>query len=291
MACAYLLVEGNEATFIENNTTHALPHLLTALQSTGLTPEQVRYLMVTHVHLDHAGGTSALLRLCPNATVLAHPRASQHLIDPTKLIASAEAVYGTKQFKDLYGEITAIPENRVRSLNDNESVGWGNRELVALYTKGHANHHLCVWDSKTHSLFTGDAFGLAYPELQTHGLFLFPSTSPTQFLPQEAIASVNRLVALNPKKLFLTHFGMVDDIPKAQSQMLNELNFSEQLALEAKASGGGFDNIQTFCYPKIENHLKKRALDLGLGPWESLRPLLELDMKLNAAGLAHWASL
>ena len=105
VACAYLRIQGDEAAFIETNTTHAVPKLLSTLAAEGMKPEQVRYVIITHVHLDHAGGTSALLAACPNATVLAHPRAARHLVDPEKLVASARAVYGEAKFDALYGKI------------------------------------------------------------------------------------------------------------------------------------------------------------------------------------------
>ena len=162
-AAAYLVADGDEAAFIDNNTNHALPRLLAALADTGLAPEQVRYLIITHVHLDHAGGTSALAGACPNATVLAHPRAFRHVTEPKKLVDSAKSVYGDDEFRRLYGEIQALPAERVRVMEDGERVSLGQRKLEFLHTRGHANHHFCIADSGSGSVFTGDAFGLIYP--------------------------------------------------------------------------------------------------------------------------------
>src|SRR5262245_32932848 len=102
-AAAYLRVAGDEAAFVETDTAHAAPKLLAALAEQGLSPEAVRWVIVTHVHLDHAGGAGAVMRACPNATLLAHPRAARHLVDPSKLTASAIQVYGDARFRDLYG--------------------------------------------------------------------------------------------------------------------------------------------------------------------------------------------
>src|SRR3954471_23425092 len=98
-AAAYLRVAGDEAAFVETNTSHAAPKLLAALASRGMRPEQVRWVIVTHVHLDHAGGAGAIMRACPNATLLAHPRAARHIVDPSKLVASATKVYGAERFQ------------------------------------------------------------------------------------------------------------------------------------------------------------------------------------------------
>src|SRR5262249_54286000 len=148
----------------------------------GLGPEAVDYLIVTHVHLDHAGGSSLLMRECPNARLLAHPRAIPHLVDPSKLVASARQGYGDAEFEKLYGRIDPIEAGRVRAMDDGSRLGWAGAELEFLHTRGHANHHFCILLSesgKPRSIFTGDSFGLAYPELQQSGLFIFPSTSPT----------------------------------------------------------------------------------------------------------------
>ena len=165
-AAAYLIVDGDRAAFIDNNTNAAVPRLLAALDDHGLTPAQVAYIIITHVHLDHAGGTSALAAACPDATVIAHPRAAPHVIAPERLVESASAVYGATEFKRLYGTIEPVPADRVRSMEDEEVLAFGARELTFLHTRGHANHHFCVADSATGVIFTGDAFGLAYPALQ-----------------------------------------------------------------------------------------------------------------------------
>jgi glyoxylase-like metal-dependent hydrolase (beta-lactamase superfamily II) len=139
-AAAYLLREGNRAAFIDNNTAHSVPLLLKALENSGLTPEQVDYVIITHVHLDHAGGSSALMKACPNAKLLAHPRAVPHVVDPRRLIAGARAVYGDETFEKLYGVIEPIAAERVRAVNDGEAIIWGAKMLRFFHTRGHANH-------------------------------------------------------------------------------------------------------------------------------------------------------
>ena len=289
-AAAYLLVDGDRAAFIDNNTNAAVPRLLAALDEHGLTPAQVAYIIITHVHLDHAGGTSALAAACPEATIIAHPRAAPHVIDPERLVESASAVYGAAEFQRLYGTIEPVPAERVRSMEDEEVLAFGARELQFLHTRGHANHHFCVADSATGAIFTGDAFGLVYPALQGAGPFGLPSTSPTDFDPSLARDAVRRLVAAKPACVYPTHFGPVTAIETIAGQLLRHLDFAEGL-LESAATGDQPEAaIAEACRPRIRDYLQG-ALDArgNLGADPATWALLELDIDLNAQGIAFAA--
>ncbi|MFM8316655.1 MAG: MBL fold metallo-hydrolase [Deltaproteobacteria bacterium] len=276
-AAAYLMIEKDRASFIENNTSHAIPYLLEALKQNHLSPESVDYIIVTHAHLDHAGGTSALLQHCKSATVLAHPKAARTLMHPEKLIQSAKRVYGDEAFEKLYGNITPIPEAKVRSVQDGETFKWGNRILTFFYTLGHATHHMCLYDSKSQGVFTGDTFGLRYPDLQSQGLFIIPSTSPIDYDPDEAKKSIDKILTFNPTRLFLTHFGEVDDIANAKIQILKNLDVHESLFKWAQRNLALGENL----VPHIEQQLKKA--------FQVFEKELELDLKLNAQGIAFGA--
>jgi glyoxylase-like metal-dependent hydrolase (beta-lactamase superfamily II) len=289
VAAAFLIVEGDQAAFIENNTTHALPRLLGALQTAGLSPAQVQYAVVTHAHLDHAGGSSALMRACPSATLLAHPRAARHLVDPSKLVASATGVYGQAQFRELYGEINPIPAERVRAIDDGHTLRFGARELHFFHTRGHANHHLCVHDSGSNGIFTGDAFGLAYPRLQGKGTFAFPSTSPTDYLPEEASAVVTQIVGRRPERVFLTHFGEHTDVSGIAEQLLGDLEFSARLFERARGSGLTGKALEQLCRSSLKERFCERLAWRGLAEDEGLWRFLELDLELNAQGIAFAA--
>jgi len=290
-AAAYLIVDGDEAAFVDNNTAHAVPRLLEALDGAGLSPEQVRYLIVTHVHLDHAGGTSALAAACPSATIVAHPRAARHIIDPAKLVASASAVYGEDQFRKLYGVIEPIPESRVRAMDDEDTLTLGERTLTFLHTRGHANHHFCIADDKSDTIFTGDAFGLHYPDLQSEGTFAFPSTSPTDFDAELARASIERLVARSPAAMYPTHFGAVTDIQESAEQLIRHLDFAESLQRSAFESDLPDDALEDYVKPELDHYFTDLFEQTGLskdenGAWE----LVSMDLKLNAQGIAFAAN-
>lgn len=276
-AAAFLLIENGRAIFIENNTANALPLLLEALQKKNIKPDHVDYLIVTHAHLDHAGGTSALIKCCPNAKVIAHPKAAKTLANPERLIQSAKKVYGEDQFLKLYREINSIPNEKIHSVKDGESLTWQNRTLTFFFTLGHASHHVCIYDSKSEGVFTGDAFGLCYPELQGNGLFILPSTSPIDYDPIEAKKSIEKICSYNPKRLFLTHFGQVSQIAKAKIELLKNLEIHEEQLHWAKANLALGDELSV----KIEQRLK--------AIYSEHSEFLKLDLELNAQGIAFTA--
>ena len=290
-AAAYLLVAGDDVAFVDNNTHHAVPRMLQALADAGLAPEQVRYLIITHVHLDHAGATSALAALCPNASVIAHPRAAPHVIDPGRLVASASAVYGAAEFARLYGKIEAISSERVVIMQDEEILDFGPGQLRFLHTRGHANHHFCVVDSASGGVFTGDAFGLIYPALQTRGTFAVPSTSPTDFDPELARDSIKRICDLEPERVYPTHFGPVTAIDAAAAQLIRQLDAAEQMVLEAAESACDDASLTDYVRPQLHEYFNGLlSTQFAASEAKAARELLALDIELNAQGIAVTAA-
>ncbi|MEM7181899.1 MAG: MBL fold metallo-hydrolase [Spirochaetota bacterium] len=289
-ACAYLIQEGSEAAFVENNTTKAVPLLLKKLQEVGLQKEQVKYLIVTHVHLDHAGGTSALVKQCPNAQVLAHPKAAPHIINPKRLVDSASEVYGKEAFQEMYGEISPVPQERVRVMQDGEVLSWGKRKLTFVYTKGHANHHFVIYDSHSQGIFSGDSFGLGYPALQMGSFpFLFPSTSPTDFDPDEAMITFDKVAKMQPKSIFLTHFGEWTKVSLGISQLRDGISAMQRILETAVSSQLSDDNLIGICLQGVNEFMKrevdKRDIELSEDDWK----MIKMDIRLNAMGIAHTA--
>lgn len=287
LAACYLRVQGDEAAFIETNTAHSTPLLLRALEEAGLAAEQVRWIIVTHAHLDHAGGASALMEACPKATLVAHPRAARHLIDPTRLVASAEQVYGAAEFARLYGKISPIPAERVLVMEDGDSLPFGDATFRFLHTPGHAKHHMIVHDPARDTVFTGDTFGLAYPLLQRAGRFVIASTSPTDFDGPAAKASVDRVMSLGTRTACLTHFGEIDELDTAAAQLHRWLDLSEEL--EAKAVALPAEEAEPMIRAALEAEMDRAANERGLVFDAADRELLALDLGLNAQGLAFTA--
>lgn len=289
-ACAYLLIHEGRAAFVENNTVHAVPRMLEALARHGLSPEAVDWCIITHVHLDHAGGSSALMRACPNATLVAHPRAAPHVIDPSKLVSSARAVYGEARFAELYGDIQPLDPNRVKVMEDGESLELGGRPLHFLHTRGHANHHFVVHDPEAQAVFTGDAFGIAYPDLQTGGLFVFPSTSPTDFDGPLAREAVERIVATGARTAYLTHFGPITELERGAAQLKQTLEHSEALMEEAYASDAPDEALEARIAGPLRAHFMSRMEAEGAPRSPENLERIRLDLELNAQGLAFAAN-
>lgn len=289
-AAAYLIIEGDRALFVENNTSHAVPHLLRALEQAGLRPEQVQYAVITHVHLDHAGGSSALLEACPNATLLSHPRAARHVIDPSRLVASSIQVYGEENFRRLYGEIKPIDEARVRTMNDGEKIDFGSRTLEFLHTRGHANHHFCIYDSGSNGVFTGDSFGIAYPALQENGPFVFASTTPTDFDPVEARASVDRILATGADRAYPTHFDVFTELEAGARQLKQDLDFTETLRdrlMDDLRAGGDDARTDARARAELSAYYGERLAAAGLAADKIEQ--LRMDIEINAQGIVFAA--
>jgi glyoxylase-like metal-dependent hydrolase (beta-lactamase superfamily II) len=283
-AC-YLRVAGDECAFVEAHTAHALPKLLAALEAAGKRPEDVRWIVVTHAHLDHAAGAAALLAACPRATLLAHPRTARHLVDPEKLVQGAVVVYGRERFAELYGDVRPIPAERVRSLEDGEAFELGGATLRVWNTYGHAFHHFIVDDPATESVYTGDTFGLVYPALQRHGRFAVPSTSPTGFDAPEARKSLDKVLSLGERFVCPTHFDAYDDAPAIGAQVRRFVDRAGAWVDEAARGDASRAEMEAGFAAAWWAAIAEEAP--AIGPDE--RELLALDVAINAQGLAHVA--
>ena len=202
----------------------------------GLARERVRYVIPTHVHLDHAGGAGLLMRALPNAKLVVHPRGARHLIDPGKLIAGASAVYGADAVQRMYGEIAPVPEARVIVADDGLRLPDGDGALEFIDSPGHARHHFCVWDAASRGFFTGDSFGLSYREFDTAaGPFVMPTTTPVQFEPEAWRQTLARLLAYAPQWMYLTHYGRVGEVPRLARELGDGIARYERIATELAA--------------------------------------------------------
>ena len=284
---AYLVVDGERAAFVETNTNAAVPRLLEALAAAGRSPEDVDYVIITHIHLDHAGGAGKLMEACPRATLLAHPRAAKHAIDPAKIIKGATAVYGADAFAELYGTIRPVAAERVRAMEDEETLEWQGGRWTFLHTRGHANHHFCIHDEVADAIFTGDSFGLVYPDLQRAGRapFAVASTTPTDFDPVAARATLTRLLALGARTVYPTHFDGWTDLPGIAKTVDAQLVRYAALLHEADASGDEGEALDARCAAGSKAIFTELLRDAELDApevWE----LLRLDVELNGQGVA-----
>lgn len=286
-AACYLIVEGDAAAFVDSGTYHSVPLILQALAAVGLKPENVNYVIPTHVHLDHAGGAGELMRLCPNAQMIVHPKGAAHMIDPTKLIAGATAVYGAEVFARDYGTLTPVLKERVIAAEDGFEFALNGRQLSFYDTPGHANHHGGIFDERTRSWFTGDTFGISYRDFDTEqGAWLFATTTPVAFDPEAWKQTLVKYESKNPKAMLLTHYSRVTELDRLFPLLHQSLQAMVEIAVsEAPQPEGRLGRIQE----RIAQNLVHSAQAHGVAfSEEKIRELLALDIDLNGQGLEIW---
>ncbi|QQQ02287.1 MBL fold metallo-hydrolase [Lysobacter enzymogenes] len=284
---AYLVVENGRAAFIDCGTQHSIPALLAALDAQGLAPADVDWLILTHVHLDHAGGAGALMRRLPNARLAVHPRGAAHMIDPARLVAGATAVYGEEEMARSYGEIVPVPAERVVVAGDGHVVDLADRALLCVDTPGHARHHLCVWDARSRGWFTGDTFGLSYREFDSpRGPFILPTSSPVQFEPEALKQSIRALLARDPAAMYLTHYGRVGDAQRLGAELMEQIDDMVRMARAAQVGGEG---VHARLTAALADYYAARARAHGSALSDAqVRAALAIDVELNAQGLEVW---
>ncbi len=283
---AYLVVENGRGAFIDCGTNFAVPRMLAALDAAGISVDAVDWLILTHVHLDHAGGAGELIARLPNAKLVVHPRGARHMIDPSALWAGASAVYGEAVMEQTYGRLRPIPAERVIEAPDGHVVELAGRSLRCLDTPGHAKHHLTVYDARANVCFTGDVFGLSYRDFDTAGgPFILPTTSPVQFDPEALHASIERLLALKPEAMYLTHYGRVESVERLAADLHAQIDAMVGLA---RAAHGKPDRHAVLVESLTDLYAARAAAHGWDHGRDALCQLLGMDIELNAQGLEAW---
>jgi glyoxylase-like metal-dependent hydrolase (beta-lactamase superfamily II) len=287
LAAIHLIEEKGRVAFIDTGTNDALQNALAALHKLGLDETAVDYVLLTHIHLDHAGGAGSMLQAFPNARLVVHTRGARHMSEPAKLIAGVTAVYGQEYVQRTYGEIVPVAPPRIILATDGHVVSLAGRKLTCIETLGHARHHICIIDQKTGGIFTGDMFGLSYRELDVDGRqFLFPTTSPSQFDPESMRESISRLLDLSPPAMYLTHYGQLYDVALNGQALRRRLDAFVELAIAERNAG-------TMRHERIKASMTQYLLSelCAHGCMLQEPALLEIlagDIELNTQGLGIW---
>ncbi|MCG6985374.1 MAG: MBL fold metallo-hydrolase [Thiocapsa sp.] len=288
LAACYLVRSGDRLAFVDTGAANSVPGLLGVIADLGLTPRHVDYVIPTHVHLDHGGGAGGLMAACPNARLVVHAKGAPHLIDPSRLIAGSIDVYGEEAFARDFGAPTPVPAERVVIPADAATFDLAGRSLRFLDTPGHANHHGCIYDQASHGFFTGDTFGISYREFDTAaGPWLFAPTTPVAFDPDAWLASLDKLMRYEPRTMYLTHYGPVDDPADLVDDLRASIRALAEIALteEGRADPGREARLQTAVGAYLIGSARGHGVEL---PDESVAQLLRLDTALNAQGLEVW---
>ena len=283
----HLLVEGDRAAIIDTGTNYSVPLVLAAMRDKGLAPEQVDFVILTHIHLDHAGGAGLFMRTFPNATLTVHPRGARHMADPGKLVAGTVDVYGAEATRRMYGDILPVPTERILETPHASTIHLAGRELQFLDTPGHARHHVAIRDTRSGHIFAGDVFGLSYREMDQGGRqFIVPTSSPVQFDPAPYHRSVDLILKLKPEAVYVTHYSQIRDIQAKGAVLHRLIDAHAELGLREKDAG-----------PERSARLREGVKRIFLEEarrWGSSLPdarILDIysnDLELNAQGLGFW---
>lgn len=284
---AHILVECGRAAIVDTGAAPGAPCILRALAARGVSPEQVDWVILTHVHLDHAAGAGTLMAQCPNARLAVHPRGARHMVDPSRLMAATRSIYGEAATRRVYGEVLPVPVARLLETGEGARIELAGRTLEFLDAPGHARHHVVVRDTRTGHLFAGDSFGLSYRALDREGrAFCFPTTSPSQFDPVALDRTIARMTALAPAAVYLAHFGRVSGVARLAADLRRLVAAHAALGERCRAAGsarhaGLVAGVRALVHEEAaRQHWALAGIDLDA--------VFALDIELNAQGLGVW---
>jgi glyoxylase-like metal-dependent hydrolase (beta-lactamase superfamily II) len=282
-ATSAYLVEAAQPVLVETGPTTSVDAVRAGLHDLGIGKDDLAHVVVTHIHLDHAGGAGALSPHFPKATVWVHERGAPHLEDPERLVKSAARIYGDAELRELFGPVHPVPAERLRALGDGDTVPLGDRALEALYTPGHAGHHVCLADSATGAVFVGDAVGVFLPDVRV----LRPATPPPEFDLELAIASVERVQARRPPLILFSHFGPAADVDHLTDLSIRRLRRWTEIVEAALAETDDLDAV-------VDRLRAETASELGVpqGTDDAVADRYELlsSYRMNAMGLMRYVA-
>lgn len=279
------VIDEQELTIIETGPSPSVKHVKRGIESLGFSLDQVKYIIVTHIHLDHAGGAGLLLKDCPNARVVVHPKGVRHLSEPDRLIAGAKAVYGDK-FEKLFNPIIPIPHERMIIKNDEGILKIGPTCILKFFdTPGHANHHFSIYDPISNGMFTGDTVGVRYEQLISNDVtFFLPSTSPNQFNPVAMQKAIEFFVQMDLQYIYYGHFGMTNTPKEALSQVSMWLNIFIAEAEAVYAEAKGYEELTR----RLEKLVKEHLRDQGISEDHDVFRLIKLDLEVSSMGMMDY---
>ena len=279
---SFLLTGEGSTAIIETGPTTCIENLMRGLEDRGVGPEEVEKVFLTHVHLDHAGASGNLTELLPNATFYVHEIGHPHLVDPSTLVKSATRIYGEESMEKMWGEVRAVPEDRLEKLEGGEEIEAAGGILVAHYTPGHAYHHLAFYEPESGALFAGDVAGVRLPGQS----YVKPPTPPPEINIEAWKQSIKAIRKLAPETLYPTHFGSYQDTERHLSEL--EQRLQEWLLFIEERIDEGLsreDIVEEFSAMGDEELLQE-----GGSPEDSERYDLAANYEMLVDGLMRYVS-
>ena len=273
------LIRGDRPCLVETGTALSAPTVVAALAALGVDADDLATVVVTHIHLDHAGGVGDIAAAFPRAQVVVHERGARHLVDPEKLVRSARRVFGPVM-DELFGDLRPTQAERVVALGDVGVIDLGGgRQLEAFYAPGHASHHVGLLDSTTGDLYTGDAAGVYIPETAD----VRPATPPPDFDLDLALNSMARMREVAPSRLLFSHYGPVTNVDDVLARSEAELRYWVELVREARSREMDFDHAVAMVRERTPSALPADADPAEVEKWEVLS-----STAANVAGISRW---
>lgn len=282
--CGYL-VEDKNLTIIETGPGPAGEIILQKLKEKGYKPGDLKYIIVSHIHLDHAGAAGYLIKHCPQARLIVHPSGKKHMIDPSRLIAGAKTVF--TDFEAIYPPVLAIPEERILTVADGEIFDLGARQLTFYHGRGHAHHHLTIMDNLTSTLFSGDLLGIYYPEFANYDIeYSLLTSAPSQFDPEAFEDSIERIRIIAPEIIAFSHFGARAGHTEHYLDLcLQNLSIYCQVTKEiGQKPEPSWQKVAT----ALKTHVHATLVEMGWPKEKALPDFIDFHTGVNAQGLFHW---
>ena len=276
------LIRADRPCLVETGTAPSAPLVRDALAALGVGPQELATIVVTHIHLDHAGGTGDLAAMFPAAEVVVHELGARHLADPSRLMASARTVYGD-ELDELFGVLAPTPADRIRAVDQTGVIDLGGgRRLDSHYSPGHAKHHVGLVDSVSGDLYVGDAAGIYIPDTGD----LRPATPPPDFNLEVALASLRTFAALRPERLLFSHFGPVSAVAETLERSAEEIRVWVEETRQARGAGMDLDHAAAMVADRTRSRYAVLAADYD--PDVSAKFERISSSAANVAGIMRW---
>ncbi|MFJ7953189.1 MBL fold metallo-hydrolase [Lysinibacillus sp. NPDC096418] len=284
---AYVLID-EKIAIIETSASPSIPYIMEGLDKLSISVEDIDYVIVTHIHLDHAGGAGLFLQSCPNAKFVVHPRGASHMIDPSRLIASAKSVYGS-EFDELFDPIVPIDDDRVIEVEHGEVLSLGEHQLTFFHTEGHAKHHVSMHYSATNGMFVGDTAGVRYPEMDGEAVdLIIPSTSPNQYDPETMEKSIQFYESMDVAELYFGHYGAYNNPKEAYRQVRYWTPLFLAAGEKALASAGSFELQTNILDEQLQAIIYQYLQEQGIKNNHAVYKVIPFDTLVSAMGILDY---